>query len=69
MEEVLTNDCQILLVAAQVLLHGGQIVSWKNERREELLFMTNKVKFSDYLYISFIIDMVVGMNCITSLNG
>ncbi|KAG6421718.1 hypothetical protein SASPL_118275 [Salvia splendens] len=27
---------------AEVLLHGGQIVSWKNERREELLFMTNK---------------------------
>ncbi|XP_042061454.1 putative glucose-6-phosphate 1-epimerase isoform X1 [Salvia splendens] len=27
---------------AEVLLHGGQIVSWKNERREELLFLTNK---------------------------
>ncbi|KAK2975257.1 hypothetical protein RJ640_028009, partial [Escallonia rubra] len=27
---------------AEVLLHGGQVVSWKNERREEMLFMTNK---------------------------
>ncbi|XP_019230574.1 PREDICTED: putative glucose-6-phosphate 1-epimerase [Nicotiana attenuata] len=27
---------------AEVLLHGGQVVSWKNERREELLFRINK---------------------------
>ncbi|XAR51914.1 Glucose-6-phosphate 1-epimerase [Bertholletia excelsa] len=27
---------------AEVLLHGGQVVSWKNERREELLFMSSK---------------------------
>lgn len=27
---------------AEVLLHGGQIMSWKNERREEMLFVTNK---------------------------
>ncbi|XP_043723257.1 putative glucose-6-phosphate 1-epimerase [Telopea speciosissima] len=27
---------------AEVLLYGGQIVSWKNERREELLFMSSK---------------------------
>ncbi|CAA0820161.1 aldose 1-epimerase family protein [Striga hermonthica] len=26
----------------EVLLHGGQVISWKNERREEMLFMTNK---------------------------
>ncbi|PWA49892.1 galactose mutarotase-like superfamily protein [Artemisia annua] len=25
-----------------VLLYGGQVVSWKNERREELLFMSSK---------------------------
>ncbi|GMH06788.1 hypothetical protein Nepgr_008628 [Nepenthes gracilis] len=28
--------------SAEVLLHGGQVVSWKNERSEELLFMSNK---------------------------
>ncbi|PON47614.1 Glucose-6-phosphate 1-epimerase [Trema orientale] len=28
--------------SAAVLLYGGQVVSWKNERREELLFMSNK---------------------------
>nr|XP_027102033.1 putative glucose-6-phosphate 1-epimerase isoform X1 [Coffea arabica] len=27
---------------AEVLLYGGQVVSWKNERREELLFVTKK---------------------------
>ncbi|KAF5479682.1 hypothetical protein F2P56_000482 [Juglans regia] len=28
--------------SAEVLLYGGQVVSWKNERREELLFMGSK---------------------------
>lgn len=28
----------------QVLLYGGQVVSWKNEQKEELLFMSSKVK-------------------------
>ncbi|KAJ9683360.1 hypothetical protein PVL29_019090 [Vitis rotundifolia] len=28
--------------SAEVLLYGGQVVSWKNERREELLFMSTK---------------------------
>ncbi|KAB1211695.1 putative glucose-6-phosphate 1-epimerase [Morella rubra] len=28
--------------SAEVLLYGGQVVSWKNERREELLFISNK---------------------------
>uniref|UniRef100_A0A5B6YSD0 glucose-6-phosphate 1-epimerase n=2 Tax=Davidia involucrata TaxID=16924 RepID=A0A5B6YSD0_DAVIN len=28
--------------SAQVLLYGGQVVSWKNERGEELLFMSSK---------------------------
>ncbi|KAA8548154.1 hypothetical protein F0562_004585 [Nyssa sinensis] len=27
---------------AEVLLYGGQVVSWKNERRDELLFMSSK---------------------------
>uniref|UniRef100_A0A5B7B1G0 glucose-6-phosphate 1-epimerase n=2 Tax=Davidia involucrata TaxID=16924 RepID=A0A5B7B1G0_DAVIN len=27
---------------AEVLLYGGQVVSWKNEQREELLFMSSK---------------------------
>ncbi|KAL1318935.1 hypothetical protein HN51_071213 [Arachis hypogaea] len=28
--------------SAEVLLYGGQVVSWKNERKEELLFMSSK---------------------------
>ncbi|XP_077226632.1 putative glucose-6-phosphate 1-epimerase [Tasmannia lanceolata] len=28
--------------SAEVLLYGGQVVSWKNNRREELLFMSSK---------------------------
>lgn len=28
--------------SAEVLLYGGQVVSWKNQRREELLFMSSK---------------------------
>ncbi|XP_043705913.1 putative glucose-6-phosphate 1-epimerase [Telopea speciosissima] len=28
--------------SAEVLLYGGQVVSWKNERKAELLFMSNK---------------------------
>lgn len=27
---------------AEVYLHGGQVVSWKNQRRQELLFMSSK---------------------------
>ncbi|KAL9684173.1 hypothetical protein QQ045_021607 [Rhodiola kirilowii] len=27
---------------AEVLLYGGQVISWKNQRREELLFISNK---------------------------
>ncbi|KAK4477367.1 hypothetical protein RD792_016588 [Penstemon davidsonii] len=30
---------------AEVLLHGGQVVSWKNEKRQEMLFMSNKAIF------------------------
>ncbi|XP_020261541.1 putative glucose-6-phosphate 1-epimerase isoform X1 [Asparagus officinalis] len=28
--------------SAEVYLHGGQVVSWKNQRRQELLFMSSK---------------------------
>uniref|UniRef100_A0A0R0EHC5 Glucose-6-phosphate 1-epimerase n=1 Tax=Glycine max TaxID=3847 RepID=A0A0R0EHC5_SOYBN len=28
--------------SAEVLLYGGQIISWKNHRKEELLFMSSK---------------------------
>ncbi|XP_068645440.1 putative glucose-6-phosphate 1-epimerase [Aristolochia californica] len=28
--------------SAEVLLYGGQVVSWKNNRKEELLFMSSK---------------------------
>lgn len=28
----------------QVLLYGGQIVSWKNDQKQELLFKSSKVR-------------------------
>ncbi|KAL0395720.1 UNVERIFIED_CONTAM: putative glucose-6-phosphate 1-epimerase [Sesamum calycinum] len=28
---------------AEVLLYGGQVVSWKNEKRQEMLFMSSKI--------------------------
>ncbi|MQL93396.1 hypothetical protein Taro_026029 [Colocasia esculenta] len=28
--------------SAEVLLYGGQVISWKNDKREELLFMSSK---------------------------
>ncbi|KAK7293469.1 hypothetical protein RJT34_16335 [Clitoria ternatea] len=31
--------------SAEVLLYGGQVVSWKNERKEELLFMSSKANW------------------------
>lgn len=31
--------------SVQVLLYGGQVISWKNEREEELLFVSNKALF------------------------
>eukprot|EP01018_Ginkgo_biloba_P025271 Gb_17640 [translate_table: standard] len=31
--------------SAQVLLYGGQVISWKNERGDELLFLSNKALF------------------------
>lgn len=38
------NLCALDIQWFQVLLYGGQVVSWKNERREELLFVSSKVK-------------------------
>ncbi|GKA50780.1 hypothetical protein Tco_0743853 [Tanacetum coccineum] len=35
-----------------VLLYGGQVVSWKNERREELLFMSSKCYSADFNYFT-----------------
>ncbi|KAI4348207.1 hypothetical protein L6164_008958 [Bauhinia variegata] len=31
--------------SAQVLLYGGQVISWKNERKEEQLFMSSKANW------------------------
>ncbi|KAJ4973782.1 hypothetical protein NE237_006956 [Protea cynaroides] len=39
---ILTEPCGS---TAEVLLYGGQVVSWKNERREELLFMSSKANW------------------------
>ncbi|KAH0682708.1 hypothetical protein KY289_020460 [Solanum tuberosum] len=40
--------------SAQVLLYGAQVVSWKNERGEELLFKTNNplAKSTGGIYVS-----------------
>ncbi|KAK1371048.1 Calcium ATPase [Heracleum sosnowskyi] len=37
--------------SAQVLLSSGQVVSWKNEQGEELLFKSNKVSISYVAYV------------------
>ncbi|GAU45822.1 hypothetical protein TSUD_115100, partial [Trifolium subterraneum] len=34
--------------SAEVLLYGGHIVSWKNQRKEELLFMSSKAKWKQH---------------------
>ncbi|KAL2335749.1 hypothetical protein Fmac_016962 [Flemingia macrophylla] len=34
--------------SAEVLLYGGQIVSWKNQRKEELLFMSSKANWKQH---------------------
>eukprot|EP00252_Welwitschia_mirabilis_P026220 TRINITY_DN84_c0_g1_i2.p1 TRINITY_DN84_c0_g1~~TRINITY_DN84_c0_g1_i2.p1 ORF type:complete len:305 (+),score=53.06 TRINITY_DN84_c0_g1_i2:223-1137(+) len=39
---VLTEPCGS---SAQVILYGGQVISWKNERGEELLFVSNKAHY------------------------
>lgn len=32
----------------EVLLYGGQIISWKNQRKEELLFMSSKANWKQH---------------------
>ncbi|XP_027925445.1 putative glucose-6-phosphate 1-epimerase [Vigna unguiculata] len=34
--------------SAEVLLYGGQVVSWKNHRKEELLFMSSKANWKQH---------------------
>lgn len=34
--------------SAEVLLYGGQIISWKNQRKEELLFMSRKASWKQH---------------------
>ncbi|XP_020238055.1 putative glucose-6-phosphate 1-epimerase [Cajanus cajan] len=34
--------------SAEVLLYGGQIVSWKNQRKEELLFVSSKTNWKQH---------------------
>lgn len=34
----------------QVLLYGGQVISWKNEQGDELLFKSSKVKIFHKVY-------------------
>ncbi|KAL8167136.1 hypothetical protein V2J09_008635 [Rumex salicifolius] len=38
--------------SAEVLLNGGQVVSWKNDRREELLYMSSKLFLDIHIGIS-----------------
>jgi len=38
--------------SARVSLHGGQVVYWRNDRGEDLLFTSSKVTFSVFLSIS-----------------
>ena len=44
---VLTGFCRCWIgwFALQVSLHGGQVVSWRNDRGEDLLFTSSKVTF------------------------
>ncbi|BAS95407.1 Os05g0569400 [Oryza sativa Japonica Group] len=36
---------------ARVSLHGGQVLSWRNDRGEELLFTSSKVTFFFFQFI------------------
>lgn len=58
----IVSFCEVLmssLFALQVSLHGGQVVSWKNDRGEELLFTSSKVSrfFSLALHSSVICNV------------
>lgn len=39
------------VTSIQVSLYGGQVLSWKNDRGEELLFASSKVNLSIILYL------------------
>jgi len=51
---VLTGFCHCWIgwFALQVSLHGGQVVSWRNDRGEDLLFTSSKVTFFSLSFIS-----------------
>ncbi|KAK6918273.1 Aldose 1-/Glucose-6-phosphate 1-epimerase [Dillenia turbinata] len=39
--------------SARVSLHGGQVISWRNNQGEELLFTSNKVSFSFSFHFNY----------------
>lgn len=48
------------LSGTQASLHGGQVVSWRNDRGEELLFTSSKVKEPPSgFFIFFFLDVVL----------
>jgi len=42
----------------QVSLHGGQVMSWKNEQGEELLFTSSKVPNLFSINLFFILSLI-----------
>ena len=42
----------------QVSLHGGQVLSWRNDHDEELLFTSSKVNLPLYGFLAIIIDFL-----------
>lgn len=43
MDVISSNIDNFCVLAIQVSLHGGQVLSWKTDKGEELLFMSSKV--------------------------
>ena len=60
---VLTGFCRCWIgwFALQVSLHGGQVVYWRNDRGEDLLFTSSKVTFS--VFLSFISPPFIYFPC------
>ncbi|KAG7583688.1 Galactose mutarotase-like domain superfamily [Arabidopsis suecica] len=57
--------------SAKISLHGGQVISWRNEQGEELLFTSNKILvFFNHLLFhqSFGIRAVTNMSPFSSLD-
>lgn len=50
----------------QVLLFGGQVISWKNERREELLYMSTKVISNQISSLDLIFELLWWCHLINS---